>query len=91
MLWIRISDIVEEQRKKKFGQVPDASSHGHGPSEGWVTADSVQPRAGGGPYAPGQVLAPMELTTLPLVSMSPTDRQTVLKPGSPSSLPGLFT
>ncbi len=51
MLWIRISDIVEEQRKKKFGQVPDASQHGHGPSEGWVTADSVQPRAGGGPYA----------------------------------------
>ncbi|SNX86869.1 probable protein kinase C [Melanopsichium pennsylvanicum] len=53
MLWIRISDIVEEQRKKKFGQVPDASQHGHGPSEGWVTADSVQLRAGGGPYAPG--------------------------------------
>ncbi len=26
MLWIRISDIVEEQRKKKFGQVPDARS-----------------------------------------------------------------
>lgn len=53
MLWIRISDIVEEQRKKKFGQVPDASQHGHGVSDGWVTADSVQPRAGGGPYAPG--------------------------------------
>ncbi|CCF49470.1 hypothetical protein NDA11_001901 [Ustilago hordei] len=52
MLWIRISDIVEEQRKKKFGQVPDASQHGHGPSDGWVTADSVQPQAGGGPYAP---------------------------------------
>uniref|UniRef100_V5ESL7 Protein kinase n=1 Tax=Kalmanozyma brasiliensis (strain GHG001) TaxID=1365824 RepID=V5ESL7_KALBG len=51
MLWIRISDIVEEQRKKKFGQVPDASQHGHGPSDGWVTADSVQPRASGGPYA----------------------------------------
>ncbi|CDU23532.1 probable protein kinase C [Sporisorium scitamineum] len=53
MLWIRISDIVEEQRKKKFGQVPDASSHGHGPSDGWVTADSVQPRGSGGPYAAG--------------------------------------
>lgn len=49
MLWIRISDIVEELRKKKFGQA------GGGPSEagsvapsGWVTADDVQAGQGGG-------------------------------------------
>ncbi|PWZ01971.1 hypothetical protein BCV70DRAFT_54197 [Testicularia cyperi] len=53
MLWIRISDIVEEQRKKKFGQVPDASQHGPSASEGWVTADSVQPRGGSGSLMPG--------------------------------------
>ncbi|PWN28321.1 hypothetical protein BDZ90DRAFT_250760 [Jaminaea rosea] len=48
MLWIRISDIVEELRKKKFGQT------GGGPSEagsvapsGWVTADDVQAGQGG--------------------------------------------
>lgn len=53
MLWIRISDIVEEQRKKKFGQVPDASQHAHAASEGWVTADSVQPRGAPTSSGPG--------------------------------------
>lgn len=40
MLWIRISDIVEELRKKKFGQVPDAA--GPAAPGGWVTAQDVQ-------------------------------------------------
>lgn len=46
MLWVRISDIVEELRKKKFGQVPDAG--GPAAPAGWVTAQDVQEQQGPG-------------------------------------------
>ena len=41
MLWIRISDIVEELRKKKFGQVGGGDGSPAVPG-GWVTAEDVQ-------------------------------------------------
>lgn len=43
MLWIRISDIVEELRKKKFGQAGPSDGNSAAPT-GWVTADDVQQR-----------------------------------------------
>jgi classical protein kinase C len=46
MLWIRLSDVVEELRKKKFGQ-PGASDGGSAAASGWVTAGDVQQQAGG--------------------------------------------
>jgi classical protein kinase C len=47
MLWIRISDIVEELRKKKFGQV--ATFHGNpAGAAGWVTAEDVGQAPDGG-------------------------------------------
>lgn len=49
MLWIRISDIVEELRKKKFGQVEGGGGN-IGGGGGWVTADGVQQ---GGPVRMG--------------------------------------
>jgi classical protein kinase C len=48
MLWIRISDIVEELRKKKFGQVADGNSPAVG--GGWVTAQDVQEQQQPGMY-----------------------------------------
>ncbi|CAO1614643.1 unnamed protein product [Jaminaea pallidilutea] len=48
MLWIRISDIVEELRKKKFGQQPGGQSDGGAAASGWVTADDVQQGVGRG-------------------------------------------
>lgn len=50
MLWVRISDIVEELRKKKFGQVADGSNAAA--SAGWVTAQDVQQQQPT-PYTPG--------------------------------------
>ncbi|CAO1626780.1 unnamed protein product [Sympodiomycopsis kandeliae] len=50
MLWIRISDIVEELRKKKFGQPGAADGSSIAPS-GWVVADDVQSQSG--PGTPG--------------------------------------
>ncbi|PWN50305.1 hypothetical protein IE53DRAFT_387399 [Violaceomyces palustris] len=49
MLWIRISDIVEEQRKKKFGQVGGGPEGGAIANDGWVTADGVQHSGGNAP------------------------------------------
>ncbi|WFD30956.1 protein kinase C [Malassezia sp. CBS 17886] len=52
LLWIRICDLVEQLRKKKFGQVgsaSDASPHLASSGQGeWVTADRMEqePRAG---------------------------------------------
>ncbi|KDN47332.1 hypothetical protein K437DRAFT_99551 [Tilletiaria anomala UBC 951] len=51
MVWIRISDIVDELRKKKFGQVPDATGAPQhaamggmpGAPPGWVPADHTVP------------------------------------------------
>ncbi|CAO1628839.1 unnamed protein product [Parajaminaea phylloscopi] len=43
MLWIRISDIVEELRKKKFGQTGASDGNSAAPP-GWGTADDVQQR-----------------------------------------------
>lgn len=40
MLWIRISDIVEELRKKKFGQVSTIDGGTNAPG-GWGTAEDV--------------------------------------------------
>lgn len=51
MLWVRISDIAEEMRRKKIEQ--DISS------SGWVSADHVDPQSGGNyPFSPGGVGAP---------------------------------
>ncbi|CEH15782.1 candidate protein kinase c [Ceraceosorus bombacis] len=49
MLWIRISDIVEELRKKKFGQVSTIDGGTNAPG-GWGTAEDV---AAEGPGARG--------------------------------------
>ncbi|CAD7064648.1 unnamed protein product [Tilletia caries] len=56
MLWVRISDIVEEMRKKKFGQAPGAppgqppaGGPPGGPQGSWLTADGVQQQRGPGP------------------------------------------
>ncbi len=50
MVWIRISDIVDELRKKKFGQVPDANGQAQpmsppmpGGAPGWVPANATIP------------------------------------------------
>jgi classical protein kinase C len=58
MLWIRISDIVEELRKKKFGQVSGQDGTSAAPG-GWVTADDVQQQ---GPITPGGGAAMMDST-----------------------------
>lgn len=55
MLWIRISDIVEELRKKKFGQVADGSPALAG---GWVTAQDVQQQRQPSPYITGGLGGP---------------------------------
>jgi classical protein kinase C len=47
MLWIRISDIVEELRKKKFGQVATFDGNPAG-AAGWVTAEDVGQAPDGG-------------------------------------------
>ncbi|KAE8257334.1 hypothetical protein A4X13_0g2422 [Tilletia indica] len=55
MLWVRISDIVEEMRKKKFGQAPGAppgqpqAGPPGGPQGSWMTADGVQQQRGPAP------------------------------------------
>lgn len=53
MLWIRISDIVEELRKKKFGQVADGSPAA---GAGWVTAQDVQQQQQPTPTTPGSMM-----------------------------------
>lgn len=52
MLWIRISDIVEELRKKKFGQV-GMGGDGTSSAPGWVTADGVHQQGMGSGSTPG--------------------------------------
>ena len=51
MLWIRISDIVEELRKKKFGQPGAADGTSIAP-QGWVTADDVRGGKASGTNSP---------------------------------------
>ncbi|KAK0537256.1 Serine/threonine kinase [Tilletia horrida] len=66
MLWVRISDIVEEMRKKKFGQAPNAPPPGQppagGPGGSWLTADGVQQQRGPGPVTSGG--GPMDVSNL---------------------------
>jgi len=60
MLWVRISDIIEEMRKKKFGQAPNgppgqpqAGGPPGGGASNWLTADGVQQQRGPGPVTSG--------------------------------------
>lgn len=60
LLWIRISDIVEELRKKKFGQVGGGDGSPAVPG-GWVTAEDVQ-QHGSPTYTPPAGPALMDTT-----------------------------
>ncbi|KAK0553422.1 Serine/threonine kinase [Tilletia horrida] len=65
MLWVRISDIVEEMRKKKFAQppVPPPGQPQAGTQPGgWLTADGVQQQRGPGPVTSGG--GPLDVSNL---------------------------